>query len=134
MQVSLSINTSPAASFQSAYRVKKVVLNGKSYGKKDKETMFRVTSELFTGMYKKTLSEEMNKIVSRIFPDFLTFPLVAVARTPGAIYEQKIYVLTGYDAQKYRAVFETSDSKEDKRDIGAWTLNQIVNKRKNKNR
>ena len=136
MQVN-QINSNPTPNFKSAYIVKKVVLDGVSIGSKkipgEKEGVYTVAMALAKGMYRNSLPDAIQPLIKKFFPQYSPGASTTVARTQGPEYLKKIVILSDAHADEYRDIFKANVPKDEKREIGAYTLDNIVSRTKCKN-
>ena len=118
-------NTNP--NFKSAYTVSSVTINDKYYGNKQKDKLYAVTKALSDGIYRGTLSREVQDSVNRVFPDLKYHPFVMIGRS--ATHGQHVNILTAADAQEYKNIFLLNYSPEETRETARWVLNDILKRR-----
>ena len=126
MYISNINNNNVSTGFKEAYCIKGAYINGAFVGQKHKNTVYNVAEAFAKKMHKNLLSEKVSSKDAEFFPDFRNHRTVTIARTPGAIYKQKINILTANDADAYKDIFMTSDSHEDQSEIALWTLKKIM--------
>ncbi len=110
----INLNSNTATNFQAACRIHSVNLNGRHYDSKNQDTVYRVAKILSAGMFSNRLSAKVASKMNNLCKDFQDMPYVTVARTPEAIYKQKIILLTAEDARKYRNLCDADETYEAK--------------------